>query len=103
MAPAAPARPISPSRSPTARSRTASEARFTTATAFIEELSITRKGRLRHVLPLYTHPHVLVIDEVGYLSYGPDAANVLYHLVNEWYLHQRPMLFATSEPLGAWG
>jgi DNA replication protein DnaC len=70
------------------------EARFTTATALIDELSTaTRKGRLRHVLPAYTHPHVLVIDEVGYLSYGPDAANVLFHVVNERYLHQRPMIF----------
>ena len=49
------------------------EARFTTATALIEDLSTaTRQGRLRHVLPAYTHPHVLVIDEVGYLTYGPD-------------------------------
>jgi DNA replication protein DnaC len=80
------------------------EARFTTATALINELSTaTRKGRLRHVLPAYTHPHVLVIDEVGYLSYGPDAANVLFHVVNERYLHQRPMIFTTNKPLSAWG
>ena len=80
------------------------EARFTTATALIDELSTaTRKGRLRHVLPAYTHPHVLVIDEVGYLSYGPDAANVLFHVVNERYLHHRPMLFTTNKPLSAWG
>src|SRR3989441_5161684 len=80
------------------------EARFTTATALIDELSTaTRKGRLRHVLPAYTHPHVLVIDEVGYLTYGPDAANVLFHVVNERYLHHRPMLFTTNKPLSAWG
>lgn len=29
------------------------------------------------------HPQVLVIDEVRYLSYGPDAANVLFQVVNE--------------------
>jgi DNA replication protein DnaC len=80
------------------------EARFTTATALIDDLSTaTRKGRLRHALPAYTHPHVLVIDEVGYLSYGPDAANVLFHVVNERYLHQRPMLFTTNKSLSAWG
>ena len=80
------------------------EARFTTATALIDELSTaTRKGRLRHVLPAYTHPHVLVIDEVGYLSYGPDAANVLFHVVNERYLHHRPMIFTTNKSLHAWG
>ena len=80
------------------------EARFTTATALIDDLSAaTRKGRLRHALPAYTHPHVLVIDEVGYLTYGPDAANVLFHVVNERYLHHRPMLFTTNKPLPAWG
>ncbi|MGH7403636.1 MAG: IS21-like element helper ATPase IstB [Candidatus Rokuibacteriota bacterium] len=80
------------------------EARFTTASALMDEISTApRKGRLRHVLPAYTHPHVLVIDEVGYLSYGPDAADVLFHVVNERYLHQRPMIFTTNKPLSAWG
>ena len=46
---------------------------------------------------------MLVIDEVGYLSYGPDAANVLFHVVNERYLHHRPMIFTTNKPLAAWG
>jgi DNA replication protein DnaC len=46
---------------------------------------------------------VLVIDEVGYLSYGPDAANVLFQVVNDRYLHQRPMVFTTNKPLAAWG
>jgi DNA replication protein DnaC len=60
------------------------DARFTTATALIDDLSVaTRKGTLRHVLPAYTHPHVLVIDEVGYLSYGPDAANVLLEAIKK--------------------
>lgn len=80
------------------------EALFTTATALIEELSrASRVGKVRHVLPLYTHPHVLVIDEVGYLSYGPDAANVLFQVVNDRYLHRRPMIFTTNKPLAAWG
>jgi len=80
------------------------DAVFTTATALIAELSLaSRRGRLRHTLTAYTHPHVLVIDEVGYLSYGPDAANVLFQVVNDRYLHQRPMIFTTNKPLAAWG
>ena len=35
---------------------------------------------LAHVLPTYTHPAVLVVDEVGYLSNGTDAANMLFHV-----------------------
>jgi hypothetical protein len=80
------------------------EARFTSATALIDDLSTaTATGRLGQVLPGYTHPHVLVIDEVGYLSYGPDAANVLFQVVNDRYLHHRPMIFTTNKPLAAWG
>jgi DNA replication protein DnaC len=80
------------------------DAAFTTATALIGELSLaSRRGRLRHTLTTYTHPDVLVIDEVGYLSYGPDAANVLFQVVNDRYLHQRPMIFTTNKPLAAWG
>jgi DNA replication protein DnaC len=80
------------------------EAYFTTAAAIIEDLSrASREGRFREVLQRYTRVHVLVIDEVGYLHYGPDAANVLYHLVNERYLAGRPMLFTTNKPLAAWG
>jgi hypothetical protein len=51
----------------------------------------------------YAHPGVLVIDEVGYLGYGPDAANVLFQVVNDRYLHHRPMIFTTNKPLAAWG
>jgi hypothetical protein len=45
----------------------------------------------------------LVIDEIGYLSYGPDAANVLFHVVNHRHLKKRPMIFTTNKPLNEWG
>jgi DNA replication protein DnaC len=81
-----------------------SDANFTTATALIDDLSVaSRKGRLRHVMPTYTHPGVLVIDEVGYLMYGSDAANVLFQVVNDRHLHRHPMVFTTSTPLALWG
>jgi DNA replication protein DnaC len=77
---------------------------FTTATALIDELSLaSHRGETHDVVSRYTHPDVLVIDEVGYLSYGPDAANVLFQVVNDRYLHQRPMIFTTNKPLAAWG
>jgi DNA replication protein DnaC len=80
------------------------EALFTTAAQLIETLAAaTQKGRLHDALAVYTHPHVLVIDEVGYLSYGPDAANVLYHVVNDRHLRRRPMIFTTNKPLRQWG
>jgi DNA replication protein DnaC len=80
------------------------DTRFTTAAQLIEDLSNAgRHGRLHVALEAYTHPHVLIIDEVGYLSYGPDAANVLYHVVNGRHLRKKPMLFTTNKPLHEWG
>ena len=78
---------------------------FRTAAALIEELSIaTARGKLREALAAYLQPTVLVVDEVGYLSYGPEAANVLFHVVNERHQRRRPMVFTTNKsPLTAWG
>jgi len=76
----------------------------TTAAKLIEDLSnASAKGQLQASLLTYTRPHVLVCDEIGYLSYGPDAANVLFHVVNERHLRKRPMIFTTNKPLTLWG
>jgi DNA replication protein DnaC len=80
------------------------ETLFTTAAELIEDLSnASKRGQLLESLATYTHPHVLVIDEVGYLTYGPDAANVLFHVVNDRHLRRRPMVFTTNKPLNEWG
>lgn len=58
---------------------------------------------MNEALAVYTRPDVLVIDEVGYLAYGIDAANVLFHVVNERHLKRRPMIFTTNKSLKSWG
>lgn len=78
------------------------EARFTGADEMIGDLSAAR-GNLESALLPYIHPHVLVIDELGYLSHPADAANVLYRVVNDRYLRRRPMIFTTNKPLAALG
>lgn len=81
-----------------------SDARFVTAAHLLDELSMaSRDGGLREALSAYTHPGVLVVDEVGYLSLGPDAANVLFQVMDERYLHRRPVVFTTNKPIEAWG
>jgi len=80
------------------------ETLFTTAAELIEDLSnASKRGNLQESLAAYTHPHALIIDEVGYLTYGPDAANVLFHVVNDRHLRKRPMIFTTNKPLNEWG
>jgi len=80
------------------------DALFTTAAALIDDLSrATRHGEMRSALARYTKPDVLVIDEVGYLTYGTDAANVLFHVVNDRHLRKLPMIFTTNKALRSWG
>jgi DNA replication protein DnaC len=80
------------------------DALFATAAQLIDELSAAfREGRFAEALTTYTHPDVLVVDEVGYLTYGTDAANMLYHVVNERHRHKRSMIFTSNKPLAAWG
>jgi DNA replication protein DnaC len=80
------------------------DAFFTTAAELIDDLSAAfREGRLAEALTTYTHPALLVVDEVGYLTYGTDAANMLFHVVNDRHRRKRSMIFTTNKPIGAWG
>jgi DNA replication protein DnaC len=80
------------------------DALFTTAADLIDELSMTtRTGNFRTALNRYIKPHVLIVDEVGYLAYGNDAANVLYHVVGERHMSRRPMIFTTNKSPKRWG
>jgi DNA replication protein DnaC len=80
------------------------DALFVTAAELIDDLSAAfRAGRLADALAPYTHPAVLVVDEVGYLTYGTDAANMLFHVVNDRHRHRRSMIFTTNKTLTAWG
>ena len=80
------------------------DARFVGADALIGELSrAASKGRLEAALQPYLHPHVLIIDELGYLSHAADAANVLYRVINDRYLQRRPILLTTNKPLASLG
>lgn len=80
------------------------DALFTTAAQLIEDLSAaSRDGSMREALARYMKPHVLVVDEVGYLAYGDDAANVLYHVVNDRHIRRRSMIFTTNKHPSRWG
>jgi DNA replication protein DnaC len=79
------------------------DAYFTTAATLIDDLSAAfRAGQLAQALPAYTHPAVLVV-EVGYLTYGTDAANMLFHVVNERHRRRHSMIFTTNKLPKAWG
>jgi DNA replication protein DnaC len=74
------------------------DALFVTAAKLIEELSTaSRDGQLRDALARYMKPHVPVVDDVGYLACGDDAANVLDHVVNDRHIRRRSMIFTTNK------
>lgn len=80
------------------------EALFTAAADLIDDLTAaTRDGLLRQALARYLEPHVLVVDEVGYLAYGDTAANVLFHVVNERHIMRRAIVFTTKQAPTRWG
>jgi DNA replication protein DnaC len=80
------------------------EAFFTSADELIGALShAALAGGLEAALEPYVHPHVLVIDELGYQSYAADAANVLFRVVSIRHLKRRSTLVTTNKPLAALG
>jgi DNA replication protein DnaC len=79
-------------------------ARFISAGALIDELGkASREGRLREATASWVEPHVLAMDEVGYLHHAEDAANVLFGVVDQRYLARKPMIFTTNKKLRDWG
>ncbi len=79
-------------------------ARFVGASALIDELGeASRAGRLREAAAEWVAPDVLIVDEIGYLAHAADAANVLFGVVDQRYLHQKPLILTTNKKLRSWG
>jgi len=55
------------------------------------------RRRLRH----YAHPGILVIDEVGYLSYANRHADLLFEIVNRRY-EVKPTIITSNRPFSEW-
>jgi DNA replication protein DnaC len=75
---------------------------FTTAGQLLGELAaIDSDSVLRRRLRHYAAPHLLVIDEVGYLSYANRHADLLFELVSRRY-EARSTLITTNRPFAEW-
>jgi DNA replication protein DnaC len=56
---------------------------------------------LRRRFAHYARPDILVIDEIGYLSYGTRHADLLFEIINR--RHERtPTLTTTNRPFAEW-
>lgn len=74
---------------------------FRTAPEILADLHCDSPQQLRRKLNHYARPHLLAIDEVGYLSYDTAAADLLYELVNRRYEH-RSLLITTNKAFKDW-
>jgi len=78
-------------------------ARFTLASDMLHDLAAQDSSTgLARRLRRYTGPTVLAIDEVGYLSYDPRYADLLFEVVTRRYEQQRPILLTTNKAFGEW-
>lgn len=76
---------------------------FKTATEWVALLAEQqRQGRLDDELKRLERYPLLICDEVGYIPFDPQAANLMFMLVSRRY--ERASLIVTSnKPFGAWG
>ena len=75
---------------------------FTTAGCMLGELAaLDSDSALRRRLRHYARPRLLVIDEVGYLSYSNRHADLLFELVSRRY-ELSSTLITTNRPFSEW-
>jgi DNA replication protein DnaC len=76
---------------------------FRTATEWVALLAdAQRQGRLEDELRRLERYPLLVCDEIGYIPFDPQAANLMFMLVSRRY--ERASLIVTSnKPFSAWG
>ena len=76
---------------------------FATASEWVDRLaSAHHTGRLQAELVRLGRYPLLIVDEVGYIPFEPEAANLFFQLVSSRY--ERASLIVTSnKPLGRWG
>jgi DNA replication protein DnaC len=76
---------------------------FRTATEWVAVLAdAQRQGRLDDELERLQRVPLLICDEVGYIPFDPQAANLMFMLVSRRY--ERASLIVTSnKPFSAWG
>lgn len=77
-------------------------AKFVTASEMLNDLSAQDgASALRRCLKKYSQVDLLVIDEVGYLSYDNRYADLLYEVVTRRY-QQRSTILTTNRPFKEW-
>jgi DNA replication protein DnaC len=76
---------------------------FTTAGGMLNELaSQNGDNALRRRIKYYVKPKLLIIDEVGYLSYSNRHADLMFEVISRRY-QANPTIVTTNKPFTEWG
>jgi len=77
--------------------------RFQTATEWVARLTeAKRDGRLEDELAALGRIPLLIVDEVGYIPFDPQAANLMFALVSSRY-ERASMIVTSNKPFSRWG
>ena len=74
---------------------------FRTAAKLIEDLQCDSPQLRRRRIQAYARPHLLCIDELAYLSYDDNAADLLYEVINRRY-EERSVVVTTNRSFKEW-
>ncbi|MEV8218700.1 IS21-like element helper ATPase IstB [Microbacterium sp. NPDC077391] len=76
---------------------------FATATEWVTRLSDAhRQGRLPQELARLRRYGLIIVDEVGYLPFEQDSANLFFQLVSSRYEHAS-LVLTSNLPFSGWG
>jgi DNA replication protein DnaC len=76
---------------------------FVSAPILVAQLAKAHaEGRLEERLMHYAKPKLLIVDELGYLPFEPEAAHLFFQLVSRRY-ERGAMLVTSNRAVGEWG
>lgn len=77
---------------------------FTTAMDLAQRLTrAVDANRLHRALKHLMQPKLLILDEVGYLSFDPVQASLLFQVICQRYQRQQPICLTSNKAFGEWG
>lgn len=77
--------------------------RFTAAIDMVNELQEAVRGhRLGKAMQVYRQPRLLIIDEIGYMPFGREGADLFFQVISGRY-ERGATILTTNEPFKNWG
>ena len=77
--------------------------RFIAASDLVQQLAKAEAmGALEDALTHFGRPHLLIVDELGYLPLARQGGHLLFHLIRKRY-EKGSLMITSNQPIGSWG